>query len=314
MVYRTIQNCPSRAAVSDGYLLVLGNGQGWQLIANPEVMSEVGELGRIMGLRPWEPNEYPKLIFAQRRDLKTESKEKTWWFDENIELDLERRGWKAYDLRFVRFWSHEDQPDLICEMRHGDKDHQRRIMSMRFSLYPIYQHVEESGGLPLHAGLVEYNGKGVLLAGPKSTGKSTCCGRLTRPWYPLCDEETIIVKVDQKHYIAHPFPTWSDYLASLSELTWNVHSYFSISSIFFLEQAASDRVIPLGQGESAVFINQLAKQVCCRYWNNLDNEDLLSRKTKLFENATALAQAVPAFKLQVSLEGRFWEQMERVLQ
>lgn len=309
-----IQNFLTKTAVSDGYLLLLGNGQGWQLIANPEVMFEVGELGRIMGLRPWQPNEYPKLIFARRRASKTESEEETLRFEENIELDLGRLGWKAYDLNFVRFWSREDQPDLICEMRHEEEDHQRRIMSMRFSLYPIYQQVEESGGLPIHAGLVEYNGKGVLLAGPKNTGKSTCCGRLPRPWYPLCDEETIIVRVDQKHYIAHPFPTWSDYLATLSERTWNVHSHVSISSIFFLEKAGSDRVIPLGQGESAVFINQLATQICCRYWNNLDHEDLISRKTKLFENATELAQAVPAFKLQVSLEGQFWEEMERVLQ
>jgi hypothetical protein len=39
----------------------------------------------------------------------------------------------------------------------------------------------------------------------------------------------------------------------------------------------------------------------------------MSRKTKLFENATELAKAVPAFRLQVSLEGRFWEEMEKVL-
>jgi SynChlorMet cassette protein ScmC len=185
---------------------------------------------------------------------------------------------------------------------------------MRFSLYPIYQQVQDSGGLPLHAGLVEHNGKGVLLAGPKNAGKSTCCGRLPKPWYPLCDEETLIVKVNQERYLAHPFPTWSEYLAKRSEQTWNVHSHVPISSIFFLEQAGFDEAIPLGQGEASVFINQLATQVCCRYWNNLGHEDLRTRKTKLFENVTELAEAVPAFRLRVSLKGRFWEEMEKVLQ
>jgi SynChlorMet cassette protein ScmC len=185
---------------------------------------------------------------------------------------------------------------------------------MRFSLYPIYQQVQDSGGLPLHAGLVEHNGKGVLLAGPKNAGKSTCCRRLPKPWYPLCDEETLIVKVNQERYLAHPFPTWSEYLAKRSEQTWNVHSHVPISSIFFLEQAGFDEAIPLGQGEASVFINQLATQVCCRYWNNLGHEDLRTRKTKLFENVTELAEAVPAFRLRVSLKGRFWEEMEKVLQ
>ena len=232
-----IQNYLVKTAVSGGYLLLLGNGQGWQLIPNPEVMFEVGELGRIMGLRPCEPNGYPKLIFTRRGNAKTEDEEARWRFDEGIELDLRRLGWKAHDLRFLRFWSHADVPDLICEMRHEEGDYQRRILSMRFSLYPIYQQVEESGGLPLHAGLVEHNGKGVLLAGPKSTGKSTCCRRLPRSWYPLCDEETLIIRVDQKQYLAHPLPTWSDYLFKRSEQTWSVHNHVPISSIFFLEQA-----------------------------------------------------------------------------
>jgi hypothetical protein len=51
-----IQNYLVKTAVSGAYLLLLGNGQGWQLIPNPEVMLQVGELGRIMGLRPCGPN------------------------------------------------------------------------------------------------------------------------------------------------------------------------------------------------------------------------------------------------------------------
>jgi SynChlorMet cassette protein ScmC len=309
-----IRKYPLESAYSDGYLLLLGNGQGWELIPNSEVIFEVGELGRIMGLRPYEPNGYPKLIFVRQGSEKPGFNEMSWRFDEDMKIDLQKLGWKADDLTFLRFWSHDDIQDLICEMRHEEDDYERRILSMRFSLYPIYQQAQESGGLPLHAGLVERNGKGVLLAGPKNTGKSTCCRRLPKPWYPLSDEETLIVRTDEKQYLAHPFPTWSDHLSSRSERTWKVNSHVSISSIFLLEQASSDEVVPLGQGEAAVFINQLATQVCCRYWNNIDHDELRIRMKKLFENATELARTIPAFRLRVSLEGRFWEEMEKVIQ
>jgi hypothetical protein len=33
----------------------------------------------------------------------------------------------------------------------------------------------------------------------------------------------------------------------------------------------------------------------------------------LFNNACELAKAVPAYILRVSLEGRFWEEMEKVI-
>ena len=309
-----IQNYQVNTAVSGCYLLLLGNGQGWQLIPNPEVMLEIGELGRIMGLKPCEPNGYPKLIFTRRGTAKTKDGETSWRFDKNIALDLPRPGWEAHDLGFVRFWSHKDVEDLICEMKHEGGDHERRVLNMRFSLYPIYQQTQNWGGLSLHAGLVEHNGKGVLLAGPKNAGKSTCCRRLPRSWQPLCDEESLIVRVDQKQYLAHPFPTWSDYLTMRSERTWNVHKHVPISSIFLLEQAGSDEAIPLGQGEAAVFINQLATQVCCRYWSDLDRADLRARRTILFENVIGLTKAVPAFRLRVSLKGRFWQEMEKVLQ
>jgi hypothetical protein len=46
---------------------------------------------------------------------------------------------------------------------------------------------------------------------------------------------------------------------------------------------------------------------------NLVSEEERAIKEKIFENACALAGTMPAFRLRVSLEGRFWEEMERVL-
>jgi len=184
---------------------------------------------------------------------------------------------------------------------------------MRFSLQPVYQRVEDLGGFPLHAALVEWNRAGVLLAASADTGKSTCCSRIPNSWQALCDDETLVVKDNQQQYFAHPFPTWSDYLRQRSERTFNVQKNLTPSAIFFLEQAENDEVSPMHKGEAAILINQSVMQVIYRFWNNLDNEELRDRRKKVFENACEFAQSIQAFRLRISLEGKFWEKIEAVL-
>jgi SynChlorMet cassette protein ScmC len=308
-----IRNFPIKTTIAEEYLLRLGNGQGWQLSSTATVRPEIVELGRIMGLKSCEPNGYPKLIFTRKEWGKTKSEETIRRMDKDIEVDLRRLGWKVHDLWLVRLWSHDDVPHFICEIRNEEGDYGPSILSMRLSMCPIYQQVQDSGGLPLHAGLVERDGKGVILAAPRNTGKSSCCSRFPSPWRALCDEETLVVRDDQKQYLAHPFPTWSDHVVKRCEKTWNVQRHVPPAAIFFLEQAEADEVVLVGQGEAAALINQSGMQVCRRFWNNLAYEDLNTRKKKLFENACELSKAVPTFKLRVSLQGRFWEEMERVL-
>lgn len=184
---------------------------------------------------------------------------------------------------------------------------------MRYSLYPIYQKAQDLGGLPFHAGLVESDGKGVLLAASRNIGKSTCCRRIPNPWDVLCDEEALVMRTDQEQYVAHPFPTWSDYLMKRSERTWDVQRYVPLSAIFFLERGETDEAIPIGQGEAAVQINNSVTQVLLRTHHYLDREEVKVSRKKLFDNGCDLAGAVPAFKLRVSLKGRFWEEIEEVL-
>lgn len=313
MVEAMIRNCPVHTDIVDEYLIRLGNGQGWLLTSTVGVQSEVWELARLMGLRTCESNGYPRLIFIHERMGKTEIEETLYSPKKRLEEDLHELGWQAYDLRVLRVWHHNDTPDLMCEMRHDEGIYEQSILSMRLSLYPIYQQVLDSGGLPFHAGLVEHRGKGILLAAPRNMGKSTSCRRLPSSWLSLCDEETLIVRDVENRYLVHPFPTWSDYFEKRSRRTWKVNTYLPLTSIFLLEKSTVDEVISLGQGEATVFVNQLASQVCYRYWGDLDPKEMMSRRTKLLENICGLAREVPAFKLRVSLNGRFWEKIETVL-
>ena len=301
----------SLAYEENGYEFRLANGQGWYVSATSRLRGWADKLAAIMQLDSCEPNGYPKLIFIPKRSEKDSCEMTLGGPGDSLKEKLSTCGWKAQDISDMRLWSKTDSADVICEIGIGEETGE--IVRMRHSLYPIYQRAQDLGGLPFHAGLVEREGKGVLLAAQRNTGKSTCCRRIPRPWQVLCDEETLIVRDNEKQYLGHPFPTWSDYLTKRSERTWDVRQHVPLAAILFLEKAKTDELISVGKEQAAVFIYQLAMQVCNRYWHELDRVKVRTFKKKLFDNACELARTIPAFKLRVSLKGRFWEQMEKAL-
>ncbi len=270
------------------------------------------KLASIMQLKISKPNGHPKLIFTRVERGKKGYPKPMRSRSTSIGMDIPMKGWKPLDLGALTLWSHEDVPQVICEIG-PEKDDNLDIMRMWLALEPIYQRVQESGGLPLHAALVERQGRSVLLAASGGGGKSTCCHRLPPPWRARCDDETLIVRDGKGKYFAHPLPTWSDHLWRGSNHTWNVQQSSPLATIFFLEQAQTDEAILIGEGTAAAFINKSATEVCRRNWKNLDPNEIRTLKIELFENACELAKALPAFKLHFSLKGRFWEEMERVL-
>jgi SynChlorMet cassette protein ScmC len=258
------------------------------------------------------PDGHPNLVFMRK------SLDRDWWRNPLSMLapalaeDLPEKGWIAHDLRSLQLWSHDEAPDVICEM--GDEeDPDLDIVRMWLALAPIYDRTLEAGGLPLHAALMERNGTGVLVLAPGGTGKSTCCRRIPSPWKALGDDLALMVKDKHKGYRVHPFPTWSNYLWKFSAATWDVQQHLPLTALFFLEQNSTDEAIPIGQGQASILITESAEQVCQAAWRNLLPEEERKRKEKLFQNACALAQRTPAFRLRASLEGRFWEEMEKVL-
>ncbi len=293
------------------YRMQLGDGRGWHISAEDELRSWTEKLANIMELQASKSTGYPRLIFIREKSQNGQSEEPPYKAEERFAEELAKTGWRVQEIYNVRFWSRPDVTDVICELQSEKEDFS--LVMMRHSLYPIYQRVLDIGGLPFHAGLIEREGKGVLLAAPRNTGKSTCCLRVPKPWRALCDEETLIVGNGQEKYLAHPFPTWSNKFMKHAEQTWNVEEHVSLAAVFFLEQATVEAAIPLGQGEAAVSIYQSAMQVCYRYWHNLDHSEVRIHNNNLFANSCKLAKTVPTFKLRVSLKGRFWEEIERVL-
>ncbi len=289
-----------------------GNGQGWIICAEEGAKQIVRELSIIMELNTKESNGYskdPKLIVVKQMQSRRFGRADMYPIDVIKQESLPENGWKVYDLKYLQLWFHRDVEDVICEIK---EEKGYFGIRMALSLIPVYLRAQKKGGLPFHAGLVELKGQGVLLAGPGNIGKSTCCSRLIPPWQAHCDDEVLIVRNDFKEYLVHPFPTWSEIVLERSKQTWNVEKYFPLSAIFFLEQAETDEVIPIGQGQAAILINQSVTQVG-RGWSNLGPYDETQHKKKFFDNACEMAKIIPAFILRVSLTGRFWEEMEKVL-
>jgi SynChlorMet cassette protein ScmC len=297
---------------NNGFSLRLANGQRWHIVGSNEIKPLIEKLTAVMELKTCEPNGYPRLIFIQR-ESDEELEPPTWNRNVDVLEGLPRDGWNVRNLGALKLWSHRDVPDIICETR-PERNHDLDIIRMWLSLHPIYRRAQDSGGLPMHAALVARNGIGVLLSAPGATGKSTCCRRLPLIWQALCDDETLIVQDGQQKYWAHPFPTWSNLLRNRSEHTWNVQQSLPLSALFFLEQGETDIAIPIGQGEATILITQSARDIWQRSWRNLDFEEDRVLRNKLFNNACQLAKTIPAFSLRVSLNGRFWEKMEKVLE
>jgi len=212
----------------------------------------------------------------------------------------------------LRIWCHNDIPEFECEVLFN-KGAKIEFLNMWHALLPIYQQSISQGGLPMHAGLVEVDGQGFALAASGDIGKSTCCRRLPDAWRPLCDDEMLVVLDKEKKYRAHPFPTWSDYLWQQSEKTWNVQCSVPLSGIFFLEKSETDEVEPVGEGEAAMLMTDSAMQICEKFWRNKDKEDQKEFREQLFNNSCKMAKKIPAYRLKVSLEGRFWKKMEEAI-
>ena len=282
-----------------GYCLKLSNDLIWNIIPTKKTKDWVDEFAFTMGLKDSTSNNYSNIIFADSEELHS--------------LQTENMAYKICILKSVKVWFAQKTSNIICEIN-CEEEKEFMVMEMFQALYPVYQHIQDRGGVPLHAGLIVRDGIGVALAASSSIGKSTCCRRIPPPWQAICDDETLIVPDNRGQYLIHPFPTWSEYLNEKNfKRTWNVDTSVPLSAIFFLEQAETDEAILIGKGQSAVFISQIAIQVYNRMWGESRYKEEKANKKGVFDNACRIAETIPAYILRVSLKGKFWDEIDNVI-
>lgn len=288
------------------YCLSLGDETRWSITSDENTKGILSKFAEIMQLKECDQDELYKLIFC---------KYKSEFYKEQIygnESSIGRMEWNIYDFKDIRVSHNDIYRKTICEIKKISND-TAQYVNMWFSLQPIYLRSLSLGGLPFHSGLAELNGKGVLFAANGGTGKSTCCRRLPSYWQSLCDDEVLVVLGKNDKYLAHPFPTWSDYIAQRAENSWDVQYSVPLSAIFFIERAEKDEVIPISFARSAIVITDAAYQVLGKYEKGMSDEEKISLRSEIFGKAHNMAKKIPAFRLRASLDGSFWEEIEKII-
>jgi len=169
------------------------------------------------------------------------------------------------------------------------------------------------GGLLLHAALAEYQGSGFAMAGPSGVGKSTASSRLRPPWRSLCDDAALVVRDRTEQWWAHPWPTWSRFFQGGSGGSWPVERAIPLRAIFFLSQSPSDGLEPVNATQATALTLESAVGLVWEANRLTDEGAARVLSSDGVRAARALASAVPAYALKLSLGGRFWREIERVL-
>ena len=308
-----------RSATSIGYNISLSDGNQLHLSADAPLRPWLDKFAAIMKLNKTSFNGNPKLTYSLNSNPTLSQSHS------ELQNTPTNSDWDFSEFNTLCVWLHKETSDMICkprllnESRPEEDRSALEFISMCDALFPIYRQSIWRGGLPFHAALVEKEGAGVLLAGTGDTGKSTCCRRLPDDWRPLCDDETLVVLDDERRYRVHPFPTWSDYLSWSDYLyrgtdkTWDIQYSVPLRGVFFLEQSATDETTALGQGEAVALVNRSVTQVCKKFCRTANMAFQRNLRKQIFNNACEFSKRVPAFRLRVSLNGRFWEKIEQAL-
>ncbi len=266
------------------------------------------EFARIMGLRPGSENSTHKIIFSAIKDISTSSPP--------LALKTDDKGWQQFkNSGIYRLWRHKTIPEVHMELNVEFLEHgEIKFINMWWALREVFRLILVAGGTPIHAALAEIHGKGVLIAGPGDTGKSTCCHRLPDYWHGLCDDQVLVVLNKNSGYRVHPLPTWSDHFGKELIKSWKVERAVPLSAIFFLEQSDQDEAVALKKQDQAILmVFEAAKEVWKSVWERVGVTEKIEQSSALFHNAAEMAGIIPAYRLRVTLHGEFWKEMERVL-
>jgi SynChlorMet cassette protein ScmC len=289
------------------------NADARRLVAGPGAEAWLQVFASIMGLRDQGETAWPAILFFQGGEGKDDLGISTLKrLEKAAGKELPGSGWIPRKTGLLRLWSHADERDFLCELAKVNSPEEMTLL-MRHVGHVIHQQALSGGGVFFHAALAKKGPKAVLLAGPSGSGKSTCARRLSEPWVALCDDSALVVKDDGGVYWAHPFPTWSDLQSGACEKRWEVQSAVPLGAIFFVHKAEQDKALLLGQSRVLLLLFRMMQVLHRAISPYRDRQERTEIQRMFFDNASHLAMAVPGFSLGVSRTGRFWENVEKVI-
>ncbi len=221
-------------------------------------------------------------------------------------------SWSKYKYFGNIIWYNDQTPDLYCQIVKEDS-FDENIYNMWALIHAIYRRAVNIGGTPFHAALAERNGNGIIFAAPGYGGKSTTSRRLSNNFLLHSDDEVLVLPDDQGNYLAHPFPTWSNFLYKRPKTMWDVRKEIPLKAAFFVAKSDVDEIAPLKTFQASAFYYQSIRQIMRRGWHLSGKEIRSKLEEKCIDIAVGIAKSVPAFKIQLTLEGSFEAKLETVL-
>jgi SynChlorMet cassette protein ScmC len=303
------RSCPNPLTVR------LGNGCAWQIVPDSGTDAWARKLGGVLGIlrgRSIDQTDHHRIFLSSRLQPAEQSRAFGSKLAAVCGSRLPRSGWDPINLGVLRLWLHPTCTDILCCLS-PKNDHVTTVLQMQRILVPIYLHVCEDGGMPLHAALVESSGRGCVLVGSGGAGKTTCCGRLPSTWSVLGEDAALVLKNRFGDCSGQPLPTWSDHFFSRDTRDVSMNRSVTLRALVFVEQAETDEFIPLAKGEAAALATQSALEIFYQVWWQMGLEKERWLRRMLFDNAATLVKSLPTYRLRSTVKGKFWECIEEVL-
>lgn len=273
---------PSTPEDTGLYCLILGNGHSWRL--RPVGEEATGVVRRLAGVMALSRCSQGQEVLVRVQE----------------------------GARHVPTLARNPAP-VICILPRGDNDTMNVIQMINCATTLAF-HLLPHGGFLVHGALVEKDGYGIILAGPGTVGKSTACSRIPPPWHALSDDATLVVPDGQGGYLAHPWPTWSRFFDNGPGGAWNVGKAVPLIALFFLHQSPEDRAEPVNMTQSTAWLVESMHQVMGPQVRSRQGpagaKEVYDLELRAVEH---LVTAIPAHLLHISLNGKFWEEIERAL-
>lgn len=293
------------------YLFSLSCGLAWEFGScegsDEEVGAWVDRFASYMGLECGAASSARRLWFG--KIYPGSGTGEASFFLPGLPAHVPAADWRAQGNYGMLLLRHPGVRDIYCGLYPNGKP---AVARMRRPLVPVFEEAIRAGGLPLHGALVESQGVGVILVGRSGTGKTTCCRRLPSGWQVLGDDMAIVVPNAEGDFRAQPLPTWSAFESGGNGWPCRANHSVPLQALFFLQQEPEDGVEPLAGARTALVVERACEEALLLFdLFSPEQGSFLGRH--IFENAVSLAASVPAFRLRVSLNGRFWEEIEEAL-
>jgi SynChlorMet cassette protein ScmC len=200
----------------------------------------------------------------------------------------------------------------VCRLQRPNSREDAAVRALQISLV-IAHMAQKRGGILLHGGLAEFQGQGVILAATSGTGKTTASKRLPAPWRSLSDDAVLIVRKADHYYYGHPWPTWSLFFPGGPGGSWNAERGIPLKTLYFLFQSPEDALAPLNSTQASAMLMESAEQANAAFNRDKSAADLHQNHLEQFSIVCAVTSSLPAFRLSLSLNGRFWTLLEESL-